>query len=144
MIETIENEIIKTLKENFEQFEVDSFPVEFQHFQFTSHTGCLLVRYEDSTSEVQNTLTSVMSNEVHSFSVFLALRYLAKHIQAYQHVNKLRTVLNGLPILNKKLVLNKIEFIDNINGDLWYGAEISINLPIIDIYRDLSIANKNI
>ncbi len=144
MIKIIENEIVNKLKEKFSSWEVDSFPSDFENYTFTSPVGCLLVRFEKSTTTNQQTLTSVSGMETYNFTIFMGVRYLQKHNQSYEHLDLLKRTLNGLEILHKRLVLQNREYIDSINGDLWYGAEVSLELPITDEYEDKSIANTPI
>ncbi len=141
MIKTIENSILSKLKEVFKKFEIDSFPTDFENYTYTSPNGCILVRYESSNIENQTALTAVNSNETYTFSIFISIRYAKKHSDCYDPLSKLKRTLNGLSILHKRLVLSKREFLDEINGDLWYGYSVSITLPITDEYPDTSEAN---
>lgn len=142
MIDIIEKAITDRIKEEFKTFSVDSFPVDFEKFTYTSPEGCILVRFEKSDIIEQQSITSVTSYETYSYSVFFSKRYAFKHSDSYGYLNKLKRVLNGMPILNKRLVLSGREFLDEINGDLWYGYSVYINLPVQDEYKDLSEANS--
>ena len=63
-----------------------------------------------------------------------------RHSDAYSDLNKLKRILNGLEILNRRLVLSERNFEDEINGDLWYSYRVSIKLPIMDEHKDMSFA----
>ncbi len=141
MIEIIENKIIEKLKENFFEFEIQSFPVDFENYYITGAKGCILVRYENSKMSAQNSMTAVNSDETYNFSVFTGIRYLQKHSDGYPHLKKLKKVLNGMTIQNKRVAVIEQNFEDEIRGDLYYGFKVSIEFPLIDEYEDLSIAS---
>lgn len=142
MITETEKTITSRLKEVFNEFEVDSFPVDFQKYDFLSPKGCILVRFENSTIKEQQTTTAVNSEETYNFTIFAAFRYRQKHSDTYQFLTQFKTVLNGIEILNKRLVLKKTNFENEINGDLWYSFDVEITLPINDNYEDTSEANQ--
>lgn len=138
MLKTIETSIKERLRKVFPKFEIDSFPKNFDKYKFFSHNGCLLVRFENSSCSSQNTVTAVNANETYNFTIFAAFRYATKHFDCYDDINALKTILNGLPVLNKKLVLNKTDYETEINSDLWYSLSVSITFPMKDEYNDLS------
>lgn len=142
MLKIIETTVINKLKEQFPEFEIDSFPVDFSLYTFTSPLGCILLRYDKSKISNQNALCAVMADESYNFVVFTGLRYAQTHSDVYPFLKKLKTVLNGLNILNKKLLVNEISFEDEINGDLWYSYDIQITLPLTDEYPDISAASE--
>lgn len=142
MIEIIENTILENIKSRFEGFEIDSFPVDFEKYGFLSPKGCILLRYEKSPITAQKTVYSVNCDEVYNFTVFMALRYLQKHNQAFPYLKKLKTTLNAMPILTKKLCISEYQFEDEINGDLWYSFDINITFPLKDEYSDSSNAGN--
>ena len=141
MKKIIENSIIERLKENFSGFEIKSFPVNFEKYYISGAKGCILVRYENSKMNAQNAITAVNSDETYYFTVFTGFRYLQEHSDGYPYLKKLKKILNGLPILNKRLVLNEENFEDEINGDLYYSFKVSIEFPLIDEYKDLSFTS---
>lgn len=141
MIEKIENIILDKLKEKFEEFEVDSFPKNFEDYSPTNPNGCILVRFENSKS-TGRTVSANHCDETYNFSIFADIRYAYKHCDCYPFLHKLKKTLNGLNILNKRLYITKREFIDDIAGDLWYGYSVEVELPTIDEYPDLSRANQ--
>lgn len=138
MIDIVENRISQTLAENFQEFDVMPFPVNFEEFTYTSSAGCFLTRFENMVFQVQNTLTAVNCNTDYNFTVFFSARYLQNHSEAYKFLKKLIKTLNGLDILNKRLTLKKLVFEDEINGDLWYSLGVCVNLPTVDENKNLS------
>ncbi len=144
MIDIVENSISKTLLENFPEFDVQPFPVDFEQFNYTSSVGCFLTRFENMVFQAQSTLTAVNCNVDYNFTVFFSARYLQNHREAYQFLKKIIRLLNGLNILNKRLTLKKLAFEDEINGDLWYSLGVCINLPVVDENKNLSISDDPI
>ncbi|MCD8024747.1 MAG: Gp37 family protein [Candidatus Gastranaerophilales bacterium] len=138
MIDKVEHSILEVLKEQFEEFEVDSFPSNFEDFSFTSPKGCILIRFEDAAFDSQHTVYACTSGGNYKFTIFIGFRYLNKHSESYSYLNHLKTVLNGFEIMNKRITLNKLEFVEDITGDLWYAMSISINLPLSDENEDTS------
>ena len=138
MIEIIENSIKIKLLETFKNYEVESFPADFENFKFFSHNGCFLVRYEGSKIAEQHTVVAVKEDETYNFTVFMALRYLKRHEEVYEKIKDLKKALNGLPILNKRLRITSINYEDVIDGDFWYSVGLAITFPLIDNYPDLS------
>ena len=134
MLKQIETEILNKIKENFPDFEVDSFPADFSTYVVTSHVGAILLRYEKSNMSNQNSVWAVNVDENYNFSVFVCFRYAQKHSDCYEDIKKLKTILNGFQILSKRAQVNNIQFEDEINGDLWYTYDISLTLPLTDEY----------
>lgn len=144
MIEMIENAILDKLKENFAEYEIDGFPVDFDRYVITSPVGALLLRYERHKNSVQTTQWAVNTDKTYNFTLFAATRYLKKHIEAYGLITAIEKVLNGLTILHKRLIVSSGSFETELSGDLWYSFDLQITLPLIDEYRDLSTANEQI
>ena len=142
MIEQIENTIITELKKHFWQSEVDSFPVDFEKYNFLSYHSCILVRFEGSDISNQNTIVSVNANETYNFTIFAAKRYAKKYSDCYPFLKCIKAKLNGLSVLSKRLILSQIKFEDEISGDLWYSFSTKVTLPIVDEHKDLSAANN--
>jgi hypothetical protein len=142
MIDTIEKTILKKLSSIFKEYEIDSFPVDFEQFVFTSPKGCLLLRYENHSVSEQTTLNAVNANKTYNFTLFAAVRYARKHTDCYQLLTDLERTLNGLTVLNKRISVKNGKFETEINGDLWYSFQINITLPLKDEYSDLSEAAK--
>lgn len=94
MINTIENTITEHLKDVFKEFQVDSFPVDFQKFGFLSPKGCILVRFENSTVSTQTTMTAVNAEETYHFTIFAAMRYAQKHSDTYSFLQDIKRTLN--------------------------------------------------
>lgn len=142
MIGIVENIVLNKLKDKFNTFEVNSFPTKFDEFVFTSPKGALLLRFEDVDFQNQETLCAVYSNGSYNFTLFAGFRYLERHQKSYPFLTELKDVLNGLPILNKRLAVEKISFEAEINGDLWYTVQLAVNLPIIDSNKNLSASQQ--
>lgn len=140
MINTIENAITAVLKDVFKEFQVDSFPVDFQKFAFLSPKGCILVRFENSVVSARQSVTAVNTEETYNFTIFAAMRYVQKHSDTYSFLQDIKRTLNGLNIMNKRLVYTKRNFENEINGDLWYSFECEITFPVKDEYKDISAA----
>lgn len=140
MINVIEKAITDSLKDVFKEFQVDNFPVDFQKFGFLSPKGCILVRFENSTVSTQTTMTAVNAEETYHFTIFAAMRYAQKHSDTYSFLQEIKRTLNGLNIMNKRLVYTKRNFENEINGDLWYSFDCQITLPVKDEYKDISAA----
>ena len=142
MIKIIEDYIIKKLKEEFSEYEVDGFPVNFERYTITSPVGAMLLKYEKHTNSVQKTNWAVTTEKTYKFTLYEGIRYLKKHTEAYNDISKTERVLNGLTILNKRLSVTECNFVKSLSGDLWYSFSIAITLPLTDEYKDLSIANQ--
>lgn len=143
MIETVENAILKALEENFSDYEVDSFPLDFENYQITSPKGAILARFEDENFK-EATINANNSKNKIAFTVFCAQRYLYKHNEAYPLLEKVRSVLNGLDILNQRLYVSRKQFEDVIKGDVWHSYSVYVTLPASDNYPDKSEASKKI
>ena len=144
MIDIIEDTILVKLKEKFIGFDVESFPVNFQKYNFLSPKGCILTRYEGSKMSEQITNISTMTSEKYNFTVFIALRYLSTHKKANPFLEELKTVLNGMPILTKRLKVNELNFEEEINGDLWFSYPVEIEFYLVDEYKDQSAAGAEV
>ncbi|MGN0014948.1 MAG: Gp37 family protein [Candidatus Gastranaerophilaceae bacterium] len=142
MIEIIENAILEALKENFAEYEIDGFPVDFENYVITSPVGALLLRYENHKNSAQTAMWAVNTDKTYNFTLFAAARYLRKHTEAYGFISLIERVLNGLTILNKRLTVTESNFETDLSGDLWYSFTLQITLPLIDEYKDLSEANE--
>lgn len=140
MIRIIEKAIIDKLKEHFAEYEIDSFPVDFDNYVITSPVGALLLRYEKHENSSQKTQWAVNTDKTYKFTLFAAARYLKKHTEAYGLISAVEKVLNGLTILNKRLIVSESDFETELSGDLWYSFDLKITLPLIDEYKDLSRA----
>lgn len=142
MIETIENAILDNLKEYFEEYEIDGFPVDFDNYVITSPVGALLLKFEKFKNSSQTTQWAVNTEKTYNFTLFAAVRYLKKHTEAYGLISAIEKVLNGFTILNKRLIVSEGNFETELSGDLWYSFNLQITLPLIDEYRDLSVADE--
>jgi hypothetical protein len=127
MIETIENLILEKLKSDFENFTVESFPADFQTYDFTSAIGCLLVKYDGSDFEKPKSLSTVVQERNVLFTVVIGLRQLNKYADSYYYLEKVRNKLTGLNFWGKKLYPVKDRFLaDTGNGDIYLGQQYRI------------------
>lgn len=142
MLELIENTILEALRANFKESEIESFPSNFDDYNFTSYDSCILVRFENSDIQAQNALTRVNAMETYNFTVFICCRFAKIHSDCYPFLHEIKKVLNGLSIMSKRLILSGRRFEEDISGDLWYSYSLKITLPVIDEHSDLSQAGE--
>lgn len=126
--EVIENAIIEELKKVFPEFDVESFPSDFEHYNFTSPTGCLLVKYLQSDYSDQNTLWHVSQNSSIRFNIISGYRGLREYRQTHKPQQLLKDTLQGLEILGRKIQIVKEQFLTEINTDLYCGLTVKIEL----------------
>lgn len=129
MLETIENAIIYKLEATFKEYQIESFPADFDSYSFTSAKGCMLVRYDGSTYSKPQTLCVVTQDETYQFSVITGLRYLKKYNEAYPIVKQIKKILTGLNVSGKKLYPKKRSFLSKIGKDLYWGYVFSVTMP---------------
>ena len=128
--EVIENAIIEALKEVFPEFDVESFPSDFEHYNFTSPTGCLLVKYLQTDYSDQNTLWNVSQNSAIRFNIISGYRGLKEYKQTHKPQQMLKDALQGLEILGRKIQVVKEQFLTEINTDLYCGLTIKIEFVL--------------
>lgn len=128
MLDNIENALIENIKNIYPNFDVDSFPLDFDQYDFTNHDGCALIKYQNSTFSQQNTVWEVSQDETYEYKILVGLRYLRKFSEANSVISNLKKILQGLLIVNHKATLKtvKIEGVDN--GDLWFSITINLKL----------------
>ena len=132
-IENIENSIIEKLQASFPVFQTESFPANFSEFSFTRANGCLLVRYQGSSFSGSKAIGFMVQEERIEFSIFIALRYLNSFQEAYPHLKQVKQTLTGFkPEGCSKLQPTKAEFLDEENGDLWYGMTFSLTRTAVE------------
>ncbi len=129
MLDNIEKELIKNIEAIYPNFDVTSFPLDFERYDFTSHDGCALVKYQGSTFSEQNTVWEVSQDETYEYKILLGLRYLRSFKDANPVISNLKKILQGLLIVNHKVTLKMIKFEGVDNGDLWFS--ITINLKLV-------------
>ena len=117
--ETIEQEIINALKKDFTEFDVESYPKDFENFTFTSPTGCLLVKYVQTSFSEQTTIWDVNQDAETVFEIIACYRTFDKYIQIHSPQQRIKNTLQGLEILGRKIVLEKEEFLKEINTDIF-------------------------
>jgi len=137
-IKEIEDKIIERLKsakttiqvdenttedvEFFAGFDVDSFPAKFEDYSFLSPVGCLLTQYLSTNYAKNKTIGMIVQDKEIKFNLFMALRYLSKHNEAYPFIDKVEELLTGFKVdEDKQLILQTGQYLDGIDKDLWYG-----------------------
>lgn len=133
MLTEIENALIENIKAVYQNFDVTSFPLDFERYDFTNHDGCALVKYQGSTFSQQNTVWEVSQDETYEYKILLGLRYLRTFQEANPVISNLKKILQGLLIVNHKVTLKMIKFEGVDNGDLWFS--ITINLKLLTYNR---------
>lgn len=131
MIEAVETAIIAALENEFGKdkgFAIESFPADFDKYRFTAAEGCHLVRYDASSFSKPNTVHAVCQDETLEFSIISGFRYLAKYSDAYALLKRIKNCLTGLKINGQKLYPKKREYIDKVNGDIYWGYVFNITL----------------
>ena len=128
MLTEIEEKLIENIKNLYPNFDVDSFPLEFERYDFTNHDGCALIKYQGSTFSQQNTVWEVSQDENYEYKILLGLRYLKTFNEANPVISNLKKILQGLMIINHKVTLKMIKFEGIDNGDLWFSITINLQL----------------
>ena len=124
--EIIENAIISALKSKFPEFDIESFPADFQSYNFTSPTGCMLIKYLKTDFNEQNSVWNVNQVSTIRFNIISGYRGLRTYKQTHQPQQILKDTLQGLEILGKKIQLVQEQFLTEINTDLYCGLTIKI------------------
>lgn len=128
ILSEFENKIINLLQETFPDFTVESFPVKFEEYTFTSPVGCHLLKYNGTKFSNQETIYAVVQNAAVNYSVITAYRGLQTYDEIHKPQKLLRNILRGYEFEGKKITLGSEEFLSEINGDLYMGLEFSIEL----------------
>lgn len=130
MIETIENKILVTLQqaEMFKGMEIEPFPEDFDHYNFISELGCLLVRYDGSNYSEPTTLVNVTQEETYEFSVIVGIRYQDNLQKNYPVLDEIKRVLTGVRIREGKLYPKKRKFLGQKDRTTYYGYVFAITL----------------
>lgn len=124
----VEEILIETLKKTLPEFDIESFPVNFQAYTFTSPIGCILVKYVKTSYKEQNTIWNVNQDSVLKFTLIIGLRGLSKYFEMHEPIQKIKDVITGLEIMGRKIILNDDQFLAEINTDLYCGISLNINL----------------
>lgn len=124
----IESMLIEVLKEEYPEFDIIPFPIDFAEYDFTNHDGCILLKYENSTYGSQNTVWDVRQDETYQYKILCGLRYLTSFNQANPYISKLKELLQGLFVVNHKCTLKQVKIEGVENGDLWFS--ITVNLAL--------------
>lgn len=119
--ETIENTIISALKAEFTEYDVESFPADFKKYTFTSPVGCLLVKFLQTDFSQQTTIWEVEQSTTTKFSIIAGYRGLSCYKEVHEPQQRLKNVIQGLEILGRKIILEKEQFLAEIDTDLYCG-----------------------
>lgn len=124
----VEEIILKALKEDLPEYDVESFPANFQTYTFTSPFGCILVKYVKTSYNAQDTIWEVSQNNTIKFTLIIGLRGLSKYSEIHEPMQKVKDVITGLEIMGRKITLSDDQFLAEINTDLYCGISLNINL----------------
>ena len=117
--EMVEKTILSTLKSNFEDFDVENFPIGFENYHFTSAKGCFLIKFLNTIFLEQNTIWEVNQETNTIFEIFSIYRGMDNYSQIHYPQTKLKELLQGLEISGRKITLVKEEFLKEVNTDLY-------------------------
>lgn len=132
-LEIIENLIIEKLKATHQDFQVESFPSKFEEFSFTHPLGAILLRYQGSSFSDSQAIGILIQDEKIEFALVIGLRYLSCSQEAYPFLGSIKEALTGFkPQGCSKMQPVKAEFVDEENGDLWYGMTFSLTLTAFE------------
>jgi hypothetical protein len=134
-IEYIEKKILERLRAEtrepdsaFAGFSVESFPAKFEEYSFTSAGGCALVQYANTRYGNTRATDAVVQDKALTFNLFCAFRFLNTHSQAYPNLKAAEDLITGLQIDGyTAAMLGEMKFLDEIAGDLWYGATFAVS-----------------
>ena len=131
----VENAIITKLSDVFPEFEVCSFPANFEGYTFSAPIGCMLVKYDYTQFSGQETLWNVQQTGTVKFSIISGYRGMSGYGQIHPYQDKIRRTLRGFELFGRKIDLGKEEFLSEIDGDLYVGLEIGIKITEEDEYN---------
>ncbi len=124
----VEEILIAELQKAMPEYDVESFPSNFEGYTFTSPNGCLLVKYVKTSFAEQNTIWEVNQNNTVKFTIIAGFRGLNKYSQIHEPLQRVKDVLSGLEIAGRKIYLTDEQFLAEINTDLYCGISLNINL----------------
>lgn len=127
-LQNFENHILSILQEKYPEYTVESFPSKFEEYTFTSAIGCHLLKYNGTKFSKQETVWAVTQTATVNFSVITGYRALQNYKEMHPEQTLLRNTLKGLEYEGKKITLVNEEFLTEVNGDLYMGLGISIEL----------------
>lgn len=127
-LQNFENHILSILQEKFPDFTIESFPSKFEEYTFTSPIGCILLKYNRTKFSKQETIWAVTQTAMVNFSVITGYRGLQNYNEVHPMQTLLRNTLKGFEYEGKKITLGSEEFLTEVNGDLYIGLEILIDL----------------
>ena len=126
----VEELLITELKNAMPEYDVESFPANFESYTFTSPIGCLLVKYVKTSFKEQNTIWNVNQDCTAKFTIIAGFRGFSKYSEIHEPLQKIKDVLAGLEIAGRKIYLTDEQFLAEINTDLYCGISLNIDLWI--------------
>lgn len=124
----VEQVLIAELKKALPEYDVESFPSNFEGYTFTSPNGCLLVKYVKTTFAEQGTIWDVNQNCTVKFTIIAGFRGFNKYSEIHEPLQQVKDVLTGLEIAGRKIYLTDEQFLAEINTDLYCGISLNIDL----------------
>lgn len=141
MIDTAENAIISLLKDNFTDYDVQSYPAKFEEYRFYNPQGCLLTQFQAANFAKSRDIDVLAQNVTLTFALYAGLRYPRTHKEAYPVLSDLLKTLTGHYVDGfGRLNIQSLSYLDEIDGDLWYGLTCTLstlNVQKADIMREL-------
>lgn len=131
MIGQIEKRIIEMLQnsEIFDGMDIQSFPANFEDYNFTSSLGCILVKYNGEDLTEPETLGATVQTDTYSYSVFVGLRSLTVLSEGYPILNEVKDLLTGFRVNGKKLYPTSVKYSGKINyNDNFWNLTFKIKL----------------
>lgn len=128
--ETVETTVLNALKTNFPDFDVESFPSDFENYHFTSSKGCILVKFVNTIFSNQTTVWDVEQNASSTFEIISCYRSMDNYGQIHYPQQNIKDTLQGLEILGRKITLEKEEFLKEKNTDLYCKLVCKIEHPV--------------
>lgn len=141
MLTNIEKELIQAIENIYPDFDVASFPLDFDRYDFTNHDGCALVKYQGSTFSQQNTVWEVSQDETYEYKILFGLRYLRTFNEANPVISNIKKILQGLLVVNHKVTLKMVKIEGTDNGDLWFSITINLKLVAHNVKEYGGLAN---
>lgn len=128
LIAYCEDNIKTALSKAFPNFDIISFPTNFEKYTFTSATGCLLIKFSGASFEKQNTLWNSNQSSKVRFAIIAGYRGLNNYNEIFEPQQLLKNTLCGLEVLGKKLYLIDEQFLKEKNTDIYCSTTFEIEL----------------
>lgn len=118
MMGLIENKIIERLcqSEMLKGFDIESFPANFEEYNFTSSLGCILVCFNGEDFSEPETLSATVQTDTYLYTVYLGLRSLSVLSEANPTMHEIKSLLTGYRVNGKPLYPVNIKYVGKINS----------------------------